>query len=328
MEQEIVFFLLQTAAPRHQLRSVFMHNSISGWVYLETTMNKDLTHHLGLFPGIVHHNTCIIQEQVDFADWTKVLSQHNSDANSNLAVGDWVQVCKGTYKGDVGYVAAVENWGGVSLLLVPRLPGPRHPGSSLLKRKCSTTPPEPNLSDPLDTKHIHSIDPVHQRPYTYHFSGYIFEYGLILKTFDLHLVSSTSVHIPMQLLFLYQCANHPTLTTTTFPQPLEWDFTEGELVLDCHSHQLCIVESVGDDFAEVGFQTKEGTMRVSLSNLLKKFHSGDFVEVMAGPFQRQSGWVKGGWSNVVHIAMENSSDDVTEIHDIKVGPSFNRQHSN
>jgi hypothetical protein len=162
-----------------------MCNSISGWVYLETTMNEDLTHHLGLSPGIVRHNTRIIWEQVDFADWTKVLSQHDSDANSNLAVGDWVQVCKGTYKGDVGYVAAVGNWGGVSLLLVPRLPGPHHPGSSLSKRKHLTTPPEPNLFNPLDTKRIHSVDPVRQRPYTYCFSGYIFEYGLILKTFGL-----------------------------------------------------------------------------------------------------------------------------------------------
>jgi len=54
----------------------------------------------------------IIREQIDFVDCTKVLSQHNSAANSNLAVGDWVRVLKGTYKGDVGYVVAVENWGG------------------------------------------------------------------------------------------------------------------------------------------------------------------------------------------------------------------------
>jgi len=111
MEQEIVFFLLQTAAPHHQLCSVFMRNSIHGWVYLETTMNEDLIHHLRLSPGVVRCNAGIIREQVDFEDWTKVLSQHDSDTHSNLAVGDWVRVCKGTYKGDVGYVTAVENWG-------------------------------------------------------------------------------------------------------------------------------------------------------------------------------------------------------------------------
>src|SRR5271168_1089029 len=112
MEHELVFFLMQTAVPCHQLRSAFMRNSIHSWVYLEMTMNKDLVQHLLLSPGIVCRNAGIIREQVNFADWTKVL-------NSNLAVGDWVRVLKGTYKGDVGYVAAVENWGGISLLLVP-----------------------------------------------------------------------------------------------------------------------------------------------------------------------------------------------------------------
>ncbi|KAF8235623.1 hypothetical protein L208DRAFT_1256229 [Tricholoma matsutake] len=177
MEQEIIFFLLQTVASCHQLRSVFMHNSIHGWVYLETTMNEDLVQLLQLSPGIVRCNMGIIREQVDFVDWTKVLSQHDSATNSNLAVGDWVQVLKGTYKGDIGYVAAIENWGGVTLLLVPHLPGPCHPSSSLWKRKClcSTTPPEPNLFEPLATKHNFGIDPIWQAPYVYHFNGYTFE---------------------------------------------------------------------------------------------------------------------------------------------------------
>jgi hypothetical protein len=326
MEEEIVFFLLQTVGPRHQLRSAFMHNSIRGWVYLETTMNNDLIRHLRLSPGVVHHNTDIIREQVDFADWTKVLSQHDSNTNSNLAVGDWVSVRKGTYKGDVGYVAAVENWGGVSLLLVPCLPGPCHPGSSLSKRKCST-PPEPNLFEPLAVKRIYGIDPVHCGPHVYCFKGHTFEYGLILKVFDLHSVSSTG-HISTQLLYLYWHADHPALTTATFPWPLEWHFAEGEVVWEHHSSQKCVIEVVGDTFAKVDFQMKEGTKQVSLSDLLKEFHPGDFVEVMGGRFRGQSRWVEGGWSNVVHIAVERSSDDATEIRDIKVGPFFNSRALN
>src|ERR1700678_2486625 len=154
MEHELVFFLMQTAVPRHQLRSAFMRNSVHGWVYLETTTNKDLVQHLLLSPGIVCRNAGIIREQLDFADWTKVLSQHHSAPNSNLAVGDWVRVLKGTYKGDVGYVAAVEIWGGVSLLLVPRLPASSYLDSSLSKRKHSrsTTPLEHKLFNPLVVK--------------------------------------------------------------------------------------------------------------------------------------------------------------------------------
>ena len=116
---------------------------------------------------------------------------------------------------DIGYVAAVENWGGISLLLVPRLPGPCHPGSSLSKRKRST-PPEPNLFEPLAVKRIYGIDPVHLGPHVYRFKGHTFEYGLILKAFDLHSVSSTG-HISTQLLYLYRHADHPALATATFP---------------------------------------------------------------------------------------------------------------
>ena len=112
----------------------------------------------------------------------------------------------------------------------------------------------------------------------------MFEHGLILKAFDLRSVSSTSVYLAMQLLFLYQTADHPALTTTTFPWPLEWHFAEGEVVQVHRSHQRCVIKAVGDTFAEVDFQKQEGTMRISLSDLLKEFHPGDFIEVMAGPF--------------------------------------------
>ena len=228
------FFLLQTVLPCHQLWSAFMCNSIHGWVYLETTMNKDLVQHLLLSTGIVCHNAAIIREHIDFQDWTKVLSQHDSTPNSNLAVGNWVQVLKGTYKGDVGYVAAVENWGGVSLLLIPCLSASSHLDSSLSKRKCShlTTP---CLFDPLVVKHDFGVDPVQQKAHIYHFNRYTFEFRLILKAFNLHTVSSTSLYISLQLLFLYHSADHPALTTSTFPQPLEWYFAAGEMVLVHHS---------------------------------------------------------------------------------------------
>ena len=61
MEQELIFFLLQTVLSSHQLQSAFMCNSIHDWVYLKTTMNKDLVQHLLLSLGVVHLNAAIIQ---------------------------------------------------------------------------------------------------------------------------------------------------------------------------------------------------------------------------------------------------------------------------
>ncbi|KIK07882.1 hypothetical protein K443DRAFT_2099, partial [Laccaria amethystina LaAM-08-1] len=139
IEEEAVFSLLQLAAPWHELRSAFTRGSIRGWVYLETTMNEHINRLLKLTPGIVSRRTGIIREQIDFEDWTKMLTMH--DIEANVDVGRWVRVRKGTYKGDVGYVLASESWG-VRLLLVPRL-SPPNLASSSLKRKRSTVAPEP-----------------------------------------------------------------------------------------------------------------------------------------------------------------------------------------
>lgn len=194
-------------------------------------MNEHLVQLLRLTPGIVHRQAGIIREQVAFGDWTKLLSAHYADAD-DLDIGDWVRVCRGAYKGDVGYVTTIESWGGVRLLLVPRLSPLPHPESSLrlAKRKRSATPPEPALFDQQTVKRIYGVDPVCQEPCVYRFKGYTFEHGLICKAFDRRSVSSTSVYMPTQLLFFFRLASHPRLARTTFPWPLEWNFEEGDAV--------------------------------------------------------------------------------------------------
>jgi hypothetical protein len=180
-----------------------------------------------------------------------------------------------------------------------------------------TTPPEPTLFDPLAIKQIHGIDPVWQEPHTYHFKGHMFEHGLILKAFDLHSVSSTSVNIPTQLLLLYRSTDHPAHTTTTFPWPMEWSFAEGKVVWLLRSHKKGFIKAVKDTFAEVDFHV-EGIVHVPWSELVKEFQPSEYIEIMGGPFQGQSGWVVGGWANVVSVLMENSLDTT----DIKVGSFF------
>jgi hypothetical protein len=49
--------------------------------------------------------------------------------------GDWITVHYGLYKGDVGYVQSINNWGQITLLLVPHLLSPPIVGSSSRKRK-------------------------------------------------------------------------------------------------------------------------------------------------------------------------------------------------
>jgi hypothetical protein len=101
---------------------------------------------------------------------------------------------------------------------------------------------------------------------------------------------------------------------------LEWHFVEGEAVLVHQTGQQCLIKAVGDNFAEVEFRVEEGTVRVNLLNLLKEFHPGDFVEVMGGRFQGQSGWVEGGSNTNVNIAVESRSIGSTEVREVTVRP--------
>jgi hypothetical protein len=94
-------------------------------------MNEHINRLLKITPGIVCRRTGIFREQIDFKDWTKLLTM--KDVETNVDVGKWVRVRRGTYKGDVGYVLASKSWG-VRLLLVPRLPPPNL-ASSTSKRK-------------------------------------------------------------------------------------------------------------------------------------------------------------------------------------------------
>ena len=59
-------------------------------------------------------------EAIDMEEWTMLLDMDDARC---LSVGNWVTVCHGLYKGDVGYVQSIEDCH-ISLLLVPRLPLP------------------------------------------------------------------------------------------------------------------------------------------------------------------------------------------------------------
>ena len=80
---------------------------------------------------LLHSNHQLIRPQegfeaIDMEEWTMLLDM---DDKRHPSVGDWVTVRCGLYKGDVGYIQFVKNWGKVGLLLVPRLPWlVLHPG--------------------------------------------------------------------------------------------------------------------------------------------------------------------------------------------------------
>lgn len=288
------------AEPRHELRSAFTQGSIRGWVYLEATMNNDLTHLLTRIPGIIRtQQNGAVRQQIDFEDWTKMLTMR--DPVRAPEVGQWVRVCKGsgTYKGDVGVIEHVENWGGVRLLLVPRQRPPR-PNTSL-KRKHSQPRPEPALFDPVAASRANQINPTKQDDEVYLFGGNTFDHGLIRLSFDADSVSPTFVQMSSSVFFSFQQSLHPVVLSSSPPCPSDWSFTTGERVFIPSSGKQGLVSATHEASVEVDLSTGEGITNVPWFDVRKEVNVGDFVEIESGLHRGQAGWVGAVDGPVVHI---------------------------
>jgi hypothetical protein len=114
IEQEAVFHLLHTAMnPRYQL--CFTRGSIHGHIYLEVSLNSSLIDLLKCTPGTQCQNlqyTHIPQEE-----WKNLLMIHDSDATP--IIREWVLISHGLSKGDLAFISSMQDWQGVSVLLVP-----------------------------------------------------------------------------------------------------------------------------------------------------------------------------------------------------------------
>ena len=88
---------------------------------MEGVLDADMISILKLTPGIIRNKSGIVCQLVDPADWVKLLTMH--DPTMVVKAGQWIWVCNGAYKGNIGFVTEVETWG-VRVLVVPRLKRP------------------------------------------------------------------------------------------------------------------------------------------------------------------------------------------------------------
>jgi len=72
-------------------------------------MNPALIHLLKWTPEIIRTRQDLVHGEINPSDFTRLLTM--TEPTCNLKEGEWAQVRKGLYKGDVGLVVAVENWG-------------------------------------------------------------------------------------------------------------------------------------------------------------------------------------------------------------------------
>jgi transcription antitermination factor NusG len=319
LEEDIVFFLLQMALPAHELQCAFMRDSIRGWVYLETRMNRKLCQLLKCTPGIIVRDSGLISQRIEFKDWLPLLKMHD-DARNMPQVGKWAEVKKGLYKGDVGCVDSVETWG-VQLLLIPRLPPPEPSYALPAKRKHTRPRPMPQLFDPVAIKQVYDVDPNHIRENFYSFKGYNFDQGLIIKTYDFKSISTIVPRMPFSSVSLFRESHHPKVIASqgTIPRPSEWEFTEGDEV-DIHSWSFRgvvakhgVITRLLSDSVDVDHSNDEGIVRFSWLDIRKALRPGDYVEITGGVYRGRSGWF---YEISNHLRREEEAS-VLELKDIE-----------
>jgi hypothetical protein len=276
-------------APLHEMRTAFVHGSMNCWVYLEATMNDHLRHLLKVAPGIIRNHSGFISERVDSSDGLSLLNRQNA---SPVEVGKWVQVRKGIYKGDVGYVTSTKLTGGrIQLLLIPRLSPPQAPNGNPSHSRST-----PTLFNCETVKRLYNIEPVHIQENVYSFRGKKFEHGLVIKLYHSDLISTAISCMPFESFCLFLESRHPTLSLFSFLKPSEWHFAESDEVQivvhpDLPSYKNGVISTLRSDTVEVS--TEEGIVCVPWLKIRKVIHQGDFVEVTGGMYLGQTGWVVG-----------------------------------
>jgi ribosomal protein L24 len=291
LEEEAVFSLLLRATIEHHIRSAFTRGSVRGSIYVEGILDGNMISLLNSTPGIIRKQSDVVRKMIDPSDWVKLLTMQNP--MTVVGASQWIRVCKGAYKGDLGFVTDVEAWG-ARVLVVPRLKTPTSQGASSLKRKRTVIKPEAMLFDPDTFSSVfHRQAKLHYNG-TYTSRGLVFDHGLLRLDLDIHSISLNSTGAPGKILRLFQLSSHPSLVGSKFPCPEEWIFEEGERVKVTvrFSEKEATIAAVKPNHLEVDLATNEGIEIVSGYNVRKVFSTGDFVSVTSGSLRGMMGWVE------------------------------------
>ena len=257
-------------------------------------MTPELIHLLERTPGIIRTRQGIRCGGIEPSDFTRLLTMKKP--TTNLKEGEWAQVRRGLYKGDVGLIVAVKHWG-VEVLLLPRLNPPA--GDFTLKRKRSSIPPITALFDLAEFSRTHEVIPEKQGNDSYIVGGLTFEHGLLRKCYDFHSLSSIVLDMPSEHTFLFDSSKHPALKLTVFPHPREWSFEEGEKVVmlsagkwrERYVRAEGVVSALRDKYIDVNLGPEQGIQTYTWQHVRKYFNLGDFVTVTAGRLAGRTGWV-------------------------------------
>ncbi|KAJ3978662.1 hypothetical protein F5890DRAFT_1559904 [Lentinula detonsa] len=305
------YFILYELMLKHEtlsdeLRAVFFNPRDVSYIYLEARFSKvgisSLREVLRGFSDIRMSTLVVVPEM----DLQRCLTIPDLD-NQVFARGQWIQIKRGLYRGDVGLVVDDyhddDSTTGVKVLVVPRLEfsdedGP--PTSSSSKRKRLPSRPSPQLFNPSRCIQDQLFC---REKHVYSYKSWRFEYGLQLKTYN-KLTLSPAREIPAALCHLFMeskemAANENALIEmSSMPVPSFWRFETGDhiIVYSPTGAKFGTIVSLPENYntllpqCEVDVE-EEGSQLVSVRDLQKNIILGEFIEVLAGVHAGKKGFV-------------------------------------
>lgn len=305
-------------------------------------MNNHLTDLLSRIPGIIRTREGLRYLLIELADRPRLLTLPKD--KRSLRIGQWVQVLKGQYKGDIALACRTSAWD-AEVLLVPRLSPNLYrtpPKDRKGKNKANDNDMDMNMDADADTEtdmnpaanidvgtgqrkrkrktsvrntpklfrrdDLQNPEAVQCTPSGHQFLGRLeFRDGLLFKLFDYSALSTSVFEMPWSIskLFAEALREHNPIYLTQRPRPQEWIFCEGEKVIVCSSKKHGIVRRIERGYVEVEYDG-EGTDTINWYDLQKDIEVGHFVTILNGPSQGYEGWV-----------LELYADEATILDDVQ-----------
>jgi transcription antitermination factor NusG len=267
-------------------------------LFIEADVTPDLYRVLRTIPGLKRRNAKPIFTFVP-PELRPGALHPPTTGELRFSVDQWVHITRGRYKDDIACVKELEDWGGLQLLLLPRLSPPSAtstiPKRNKRSRSCPLPRPDAGLFDPTQIERLFNKTPKQTQPDIYRFGGQVFEYGLLLKVVNADSASSSPVLIPFEIATLFLRSRHPAILRSKLPSPQDWAFTIDDFVevdQDPSVSRQGHVKDVQPNFLEIELTDGTGRIICDWYSVRKWMIPGAFVTVAAGPEIGRAGLVE------------------------------------
>lgn len=297
-----------------ELRSVFYNPRDIGYLYLEAKFTKtgisSLRTVLREFSDLKSSSLSIVPE-AELKDCLAI----RGDNRQVFAAGQWVQINRGLYRGDVGVVVndyhEEDSTTGIKVLVVPRLDFTPEDSPLIQSKRKFCHRPSPRL---FNSNECAQEDLVRHKEHVFSYKTWRFEHGLLVKFYNQASVSPAR-EMPLSKcnLFLSAKENGADIDIPSMPIPSFWRFELGERVIVGPQRKYGTIASLFDpvgtgakaNHCEVDF-ANEGRQLVPVQHLTKDIVLGQHIEVLSGLHSGKQGFVIAQSDALLGICVDKS----------------------